>query len=224
MVDERRWIQLRENFIRQKFQWVKTDHQELLGKVVTCKEIEPMDALFFAVFDDGSKIDTTKLNSNLMMINGDTPPLTMEEINAIYRPIPSATKKEAPQTQNTTQAGPIQTTPTSGVNTPNIPNANVPTQPPQKKVNMFEMFNSESSVISLNINAKLPDKRLLKMMYSSAENKEVFLSELSEYLLSLINKQVVHDSISSMLNPAPIKKEKKESGDIKLTEVDGRSK
>ncbi len=56
---------------------------------------------------------------------------------------------------------------------------------------------------------KLPDKKLLRMMYTSAEDKEKFLDELSEYVSREINNSVIKDSISSMVAPqAPPRREK----------------
>ena len=82
---------------------------------------------------------------------------------------------------------------------------------------MFAMFNSEESQLPINLTVRIPDKKLLKMMYGSAENKDKFLSELAEYLHGMINKKVVQDAIKTILAPAPTKKEPKPI--INLTEV-----
>lgn len=215
MISEEKYISYKQNFTGQSFQWVKTPRPELLGKVVKCRDVQPLGNMIMAIFDDGSQIDATKLTSDMMMISQDSPALTMEEVKAIYGP-------RAPMIPKVNE--PIKT---PNVNSPvseNIsPSQNTaPVQPKVevKRSNMFEMFNSDSSVISLNVSAKLPDKKLLKMMYNSAEDKEKFLTELTEYVHGLINKQVVRDSINQMMNPGnPIKKEKPEPGSIKLTEI-----
>jgi hypothetical protein len=75
--------------------------------------------------------------------------------------------------------------------------------------NMFDMFNSEEVQISLNLSVKLPDKKLLRMMYASSEDKSKFLSQLSDYLLREINKTVVEEAITSIVAPAPIVKKQK---------------
>ena len=87
--DENKLISLMENFSGSKFQWIKTDRPELLGKVVTCRNIEPRGNKFFAVFDDGSSVDTANLNRSLLMIHGDMQPLSKAEVESIYSPRPS---------------------------------------------------------------------------------------------------------------------------------------
>lgn len=188
--DENKLISLKENFTGQKFQWVKTDRPELLGKVVKCRDIHPNRmGGFDVIFDDGSKVDSARLNSNLMMIHGEVQPLTRAEVEQISGPL---IKAKSPQTQTQPQ-----------------PQVQVQTQQPTPSVNrpnMFAMFNSEETQMVLSLKVKLPDKKLLKMMYTSAEDKEKFLSELSEYLHSVINKQVIADSMKESLDPAPVKK------------------
>jgi hypothetical protein len=81
---------------------------------------------------------------------------------------------------------------------------------------MFVMFNSEPTEISIDLEVKLPEKKLLKMMYFGAEDKEKFVSELADYLLEMINKKAVTDSINKMLAAQP--KKKPETG-VRLTQV-----
>lgn len=208
-MDENKLISLMENFTGQKFQWIKTTRPDLLGKVVTCRNIEPRADRFFAVFDDGSSVDTSQLNSNLIMIHGDMKPLSKSEVESIAGP-----RRPSPQ-----PAQPVQSSAGPVVNNGPIPipdslnqsqSQPVTKQPaPAPVVNMFDMFSSESSQINLSLAVNLPDKKLLKMMYASAEDKDKFLDQLSEYVFREINKQVIKESISSMVvPPAPAKKEK----------------
>ena len=55
-MDTERLINLKENFTGQSFQWVKTKDENLLGKVVKCKDIQPKGRSFIAIFNDGSSI------------------------------------------------------------------------------------------------------------------------------------------------------------------------
>ena len=203
-MDENKLISLMENFTGQKFQWIKTNKLDLLGKVVTCRNIEPRGDRFYALFDDGSTVDTAQLNSSLIMIHGDMQPLSKAEVESIAgprRPAPVPNPASQP-IQNT---GPINTTTTSASPIEHPKHI----QPQQPASNMFDMFSSESSQINLALSVKLPDKKLLKMMYASADDKNKFLDQLSEYVFREINKQVVKESISNLVvTPAPIKKEK----------------
>ncbi len=201
---------LKENFTGQKFQWIKPDRPELL--------------------DDGSRIDTNKLTRNLLMIHGDMQPLTKAEVESIYGSSRQANRiatnaSSSPKPQASPGQGPIDIPSELRVDEPMRPTQ--PTSHAQptsaNSVNMFEMFNSDESEISLKVNVKLPDKKLLKMMYSQAEDKTKFLSELSEYLHKMINKQVIAESMKMQLDPLPqVKKEKEPI--IKVQEVDESSK
>lgn len=213
-------IALKENFTGQKFQWIKTTRPELLGKVVKCRDVDfGPGGTFIVTFDDGSKIDSTKLTSNLLMIHGDMQPLSRGEVEAINGPKPSlGINQTAPSTAKVT---PTQPAPISVPAPEARPQAEArpqfnPAPPPSS--NMFEMFNSDETQISIGLKVKLPDRKLLKMMYTSAENKDKFLIELSEYLYSKINKQVIKESMQQVLDPTPVKKEARPI--VNLREVD----
>ncbi len=191
-------ISLKENFTGQKFQWVKTDRPELLGKVVKCKDVEPMsDGRFFIIFDDLSKIESTKLNSNLMMIHGDMQPLSKDEVNSIYGVRPKVAQPSP--TQQVQQVQPTKSAFTYSTQQP--------IEPEHRKPNMFSMFNSEETQMSLTVNVKMPDRKLLKLMYTNAEDKDKFISELADHLHSIINKEVIKESVQTILSPTSIKKE-----------------
>lgn len=201
--DENKLISLMENFSGAKFQWIKTNRPEILGKVVTCRNIEPRGNRFFAIFDDGSTVDTSQLNTSLLMIHGDMQPLSMAEVESISGP----RRPVAPPVQNTA-------VPPSPAGTPQSAPAAKPSS-----TNMFEMFNSEESLIDLRISIKLPDQDFLKMMYANAKDKETFLSELSDYVFKVINKQVVQDSISSMVVPQETARRSNSASIVNITEI-----
>ena len=209
MVDENKLISLMENFKGQRFQWVKTQRIEQLGKVVTCRMIEAKGDRFVAIFDDGSSIDSSQLNTSLMMIHGDMEPLTKAEVESI-----SGIRKVAPKQPNVYPTG----------HQPEI--NHTLTQPTaqvmyaQAKPNMFEIFNSEPTQLNISLSVKLPEKKLLKMMYTSAENKEEFLAELAVYLHKMINKEVITKSMADLLAPPTLKKESNKPA-INLTEING---
>lgn len=209
-------ISLKENFTGQKFQWIKTNRPELLGKVVRCRDVEPAPGgAFLVIFDDGSKIDSTRLTSDLMMIHGDMQPLSRGEVEQIYG-IKKESKLNSVIQKPQVNEPVIRETPQFENPRPSV--APTPAQPSIPKTNMFEMFNSDETQISIGLKVKLPDKKLLKMMYSSAENREKFLNELAEYLHSKINKQVIKESMQQVLDPVPVKKELKPI--INFREVD----
>ena len=202
-------ISLKENFTGQRFQWIKPVDPQLLGKVVKCRDIlDSPDGQFYAIFDDGSRINTNLLNSHMMMIHGDSEPLSRVEVESIYGSVLNTKRintTASPETAQHTQSS--------------KPEERRISKQTADSTNMFKMFNSEETEISIKIKVKLPDKKLLKMMYTQAEDSDKFLSELSEYLLTVINKQVVADSMQSQLDPTAIKKPGSTAGNITIREV-----
>lgn len=203
--NEDKLISLMENFSGAKFQWIKTNKPELLGKVVTCRTIEPRGERFFAVFDDGSSVDTAQLNTSLLMIHGDMQPLSRAEVESIAGP-----KRTSPQKP----AEPVQSKPASGG--PRHFESAPQTAPTS---NMFEMFNSEERQIDLKVSISLPDQELLKMMYTNAKDKDKFLSELSDYVFRVINKKVVQTSVTSLVVPSNQSKGNRSSSIVNITEI-----
>ena len=226
-MDTERLISLKENFTNQTFQWVKTTDQNLLGKIVKCKDIRPQGRSFVAVFNDGSSIATDKLNRNLMMITEGMQPLSKAEVQAIAGPprvepmsntagpagsgpikMPDELKQfQTPESERVKPATSTSTT---------VSNNQPVTQPVDTSQNMFSMFNAEETNLNIAFDIKLPNKRLLKLMYENADDKEKFLSDLSQYVHSKINKDIVKGSLEKMLVPT-IKKTK--STPQKTTEV-----
>jgi hypothetical protein len=222
MITEDQLIGYKQNFTGQKFQWIKTNKLELLGKVVTCRDVQPAGGSAIAVFDDGSSIDVKRLNNDLMMIMGDMQPLSKEEVTSIYSPPPPLNDKKDP-IQNNQASGASRVESRIQMDVP-------PAEPINQKVNAsnstkanpFEMFSSEYSEFSIKMNIKLPDKKLLKLMYNNAENKQEFLEQLADYVSSSINNSIVLDSLCKMLeaNPStPNKDKSKVKEEIKLTEI-----
>lgn len=209
MITEEQIINYKQNFTGQTFQWVKPDDPQLLGKVVKCRDIDIYGGKIMAVFDNGSKVDIQDINRKLFMVHSDMPPLTLSEIESIY---PSQRSSSPPPIQPKVHVESHQA---------ENPSSQSSTAP---RSNPFEMFNSDAYELLLKLNIKLPNQDLLKLMYTNAKDKEEFLTQLSEHVMSMINKNIVHESLRQILDPgskAPKGNQpKKSSGtEIKLTEV-----
>jgi len=209
MITEEQIINYKQNFTGQSFQWVKPDNPSLLGKVVKCRDIDVYGSKVMAIFDDGSKIEIQNINRNLFMIHSDMPPLTIAEIESIY-PSSRPVAQSAPQQQQKIQ--------------PNVSINSQPASKPTQSSNPFEMFNSDLCELNLKVNVKLPDKKLLKLMYNNAEDKQTFVDQLSEYVMGMINNNVIQDSMRQILDPGfkpskPSNSKKEDGPEIKLTEV-----
>ena len=214
MYDENKHISLMENFNRQKFQWIKTKDRSRLAKVVTCIDIVPSGRSFVAKFDDGSSTDVSRISSDLMMITADMPALSKAEVESINGPVITSTPKAGegpiklpPELQKEAEAmraeaalANKQVVSTQIVSeNPTFAGTTVSHIAKVTPSTIFSAFNSEETQISLGVNIKLPEKKLLKMMYMNAESKDKFVEDLSEFILSQINKQVVSSSVLSML-------------------------
>lgn len=211
MITEEQIINYKQNFTGQTFQWVKPDDPQMLGKVVKCRDIDIYGGKIMAIFDNGSKVDIQDINRKLFMVHSDMPPLTLSEIESIY---PSQKGFTPP---------PVQPQPRVRVESHQSENSE-PASSASSRSNPFEMFNSDAYELLLKLNIKLPNQDLLKLMYTNAKDKEEFLTQLSEHIMSMINKNIVHESLRQILDPgskAPKGNQpKKSSGtEIKLTEV-----
>jgi hypothetical protein len=221
MITEQQLISYQQNFSGQKFQWIKTDRPELIGKLVRVRDIRPQGRGAVAVFDDGSSVDVKDINNKLLMIHGDMQPLSIDEVRSIHAPKQS---QGIPETK--LPNGEVIPAINPSIDEYNAQAAPKPISPPQPKevVNPFAMFNSDETEITIKVNVKMPDKKLLKMMYSNAEDKDIFIDQLSNYVTSMINNKVVSESVSKMLDPKPTTKEKTAPrAEVKLTEVNEKS-
>jgi len=228
MITEEQLISYQQNFGGQKFQWIKTDRPELKGKVVKVRDIQPLNnGECMAIFDDGSKVNVRDINNKLMMIHGDMPPMSIDEVNAIY-----ATKPPVVIPETTLPNGEVIAE-TKLSTASNVPPANFdtktglpisqvsePAKPAEPAVNPFAMFNSDETEITIKVKVEMPDKKLLKMMYNNAEDKDVFIDQLSKYVTSMINNSVVSESVAKMLDPKATAPKKEETPEVNLTEVD----
>jgi hypothetical protein len=221
MVSEEKLISYKQNFTGQKFQWIKTPRPELIGKVVKCRDVQIQGNRLIAIFDDGSSIVADNLNKDLMMVHGDSQPLSKEEVQSLQRPRPSATTMEAPDgAKPLTHVAP--TTPQPATAPAAEPRVFTPAVVATPAVNPFEMFNSDETDLAMKIRIKLPDKKLLKMMYNNAEDKAKFLNQLSDYVQKSLTRDIIQNSLTTVLDP---KKPQKNTPavvvepQIKLTEI-----
>ena len=195
-------IAVKTSFQSNKFQWIKTNDPNKMGKIVEVRDVVPgRNGRFLAMLSDGSQIDTDMVSSNLMMITDGQDPLSFDEIRSINY-IPSLSEEVKVSSDIPTEfADEIK----AQVPQP-IPGGQ-PAQPVQapSKVqvdvdpgDLFGMFSLEDTDLNLSVRIKLPSKTLLKMMYQNSKNKEEFLTKLSNY----INNNVTVDAIKKTMKKA----------------------
>jgi hypothetical protein len=193
-------IAVKTSFQSNKFQWIKTNDPNKMGKVVEVRDVVPgRNGRFLAMLSDGSQLDTDLVSSNLMMITDGQEPLTFEEIRSINY-IPSLS--EEVQVSNDI---PAEFAEEIKAQLP-VESKAQPTQiaqPAKIQIDvdpgdLFGMFSLEDTDLNLSVRVKLPSKTLLKMMYQNSKNKEDFLTKLSNY----INNNVTVDAIKKTMKKA----------------------
>jgi hypothetical protein len=195
-------IAVKSSFQSNKFQWIKTNDPNKMGKVVEVRDVVPgRNGRFIALLSDGSQIDTDMVSSNLMMLTDGQDPLSFDEIRSINY-IPSLSeevkvssdiptefvdeiKAQAPQPILSGQPAQIVQAPSKF-------------QLDVDPGDLFGMFSLEDTDLNLSVRIKLPSKTLLKMMYQNSKNKEEFLTKLSNY----INNNVTVDAIKKTMKKA----------------------
>jgi hypothetical protein len=193
-------IAVKSSFQANKFQWIKTNDPNKMGKIVEVRDVVPgKNGRFLALLSDGSQLDTDLVSSNLMMITDGQDPLSFDEIRSINY-IPSLSEDvqvsadiPAEFAEEIKAQLPIERTaqPTQIVQTAKI-------QTDVDPGDLFGMFSLEDTDLNLSVRIKLPSKTLLKMMYQNSKNKEEFLTKLSNY----INNNVTVDAIKKTMKKA----------------------
>jgi len=213
MISEEQLISYKQNFTNEKFQWIKTSDPTLIGKLVTCRDVQPKGNTIVAIFDDGSSVPVHRITSDLMMIHGDMQPMTKSEVQSINGPaVPPVSAEKQNPLPIAKVLEPVGT----------LPNRNIGSNVQHETVeNPFKMFNSDETDFLFKLKIKLPDRKLLKMMYNNAEDKKVFLSQLSEYVHETLTLNTIEDSLKSMLEPKQkVQKTSRKEESIKLIQVD----
>jgi hypothetical protein len=212
-------MSVKNGYMGQTFQWIKTNDMAKLGKVVTVNDVVPgnrqnvdgkMVQRYVVRLSDGTNIDSELANSYLMMVLDDQPPLNMAEIQSINMGAPPIDAQEIisslPADLQATST--IQTQvrqPESDPAQPqykltrDIPAPITPAAP--KPEDLFGQFSLEDTDLSLLISVQLPSKAFLKMMYANSQDKDLFLNQLSAYINNKITPDSIKDSITKMMGP-----------------------
>ena len=182
---------IKNTFQGNKLQWIKTQDRSKMGKIVSVVEIEPGNrGKYIAQLSDGSRIDTDRLSSDLMMLMDDQPALSMAEIQSInYIPSLSDANGIAPGIPDEFKNDLIN----AAKDKPPVP-ATIPTTLVDAG-DLFGMFALEDTDLSLTVSIKLPSKNLLKMMYTNSQDKEQFLNRLSMYINNSVTTNSIKDSL-----------------------------
>ena len=195
-------IAVKSSFQSNKFQWIKTNDPNKMGKVVEVRDVVPgRNGRFLAMLSDGSQIDTDMVSSNLMMLTDGQDPLSFDEIRSInYIPSLSEEVKVSSDipTEFVDEIKAQAPQPVLGAQPAQTVQAPSKVQVDVDPGDLFGMFSLEDTDLNLSVRIKLPSKTLLKMMYQNSQNNEEFLTKLSNY----INNNVTVDAIKKTMKKA----------------------
>lgn len=183
---------IKNTFQGNKLQWIKTQDHLKMGKIVEVVDVEPSSrGKYIAQLSDGTRLDTDRLSSDLMMLMDDQPALSMAEIKSInYIPSLNESIDIAPGIPEEFKNDLINQVKEK----PSIP-ALIPTTLVDAG-DLFGMFALEDTELALTVSIKLPSKNLLKMMYTNSQDKEQFLNRLSMYINNSVTTNSIKDSIA----------------------------
>lgn len=212
-------MRLNDAYKGNEYQWIKPQDKNQLGKLVKVLDIIPGKRkntstgniqLYYAKLSDGIAIETSALDNVLMRIHEDQQPLSKAEVLSIYQE-PSldvdAISKDLPinnEIIDNTKSNNLINKPISELNKlksidfenseplPNNENA-------LNDFDLFGMFEVKDTQISLKLNIKLPNKNLLKMMLTNAQDKDEFTSKLSNYINNNISLDSVNLAVCKLL-------------------------
>lgn len=176
---------MKQQYYGKYFSWIRPIQSEKVGDVVRVTNVRRKGGLIVAEFNAGSPIAINLLPNHLNPHTGE-----------VVGP-PSGTElSEEPGTNKgrggsaTPGAGPIL------VNKAAIAareNAN------DSKSEMFKMFSKSDMELDLAVTVKMPDIALIKMMYNNAEDKDKFLSDLSEYVHTQMNTDTIKKAFTKIV-------------------------
>lgn len=191
------------NYKRQYFgkvyQWVRPINNETPGEIVRVVDVKLRGDMVLLVFNSGTPINVDLAETYLKKVSDSfDPPADATTVN----PQQSGGPIDIPEDLKsyTTPKQPISFSDTPQGNAQQV-HQEMQSTPVKKKQDLFAMFQSEEKEINLPITVKMPDIALVKMMYQNASDKDVFLAELSEYIIESISVDVAKNAIRTVLDP-----------------------
>lgn len=177
---------IRNQYLTYPFKVKRPFGKYKVGQSVKAVDVAERGDSYMIMFEDGSALKLSKFDQYLTIADGFAePPLLDGEIKNVIKPevgnFPAETKF------------PMKNSEVAGL----PPRVEVPVKKAHD-TSYFTKFNSEVREFYLNLDMKLPDPKFLEAMYDNAANKEEFLNELSSYVLSSINKEVIAKSVKLM--------------------------
>lgn len=206
----------KDQYFGKMYQWVRPINNEAVGDVVRVVDVKLRGDMVLLVFNAGTPISASLVDSYLKPISDPGMP-SVRTGEHDYQGMPSGGPIAIPDELKdfTTDKQKIAFSSPAASQNQAIQEAK------KAKTDLFAQFQSEEKDISLKIKIKIPDIALITMMYNNAADKDKFLIELSEYVISNISIDMAKDAIRILLGDTAAKPientEKKEEQDDRQT-------
>lgn len=201
----------KEQYFGKTYQWVRPINNEAVGEIVRVVDVKQRGDMMLLVFNSGTPVNISLVGTHLQPYGNEEsqliPPggLTGQGSMSSGGPIPIPEELQAFTTEKQQKIS---------FSSPQPPVPAVQAAPaPKAKSEMFAQFQSEEKTINLSVKIKMPDIMLVRMMYSNAADKDKFLGEFAEYIISEINADTAKEAVRAMLGGAA----------EQAVEVDGQS-
>lgn len=202
----------KQQYFGRTYQWTRPINNETVGEMVRVVDVKMRGDMVLLVFNAGTPVNVNLVDSYMRLVEGGDqapPPGLTGDLSGAGGPlqIPPELQEFTSDKQKISFSAPVQQ--------PQQQQA----PPPPKKNEIFALFQSEEKDINLPIRIKMPDMALVKMMYSNAADKDKFLGELAEYVISNINVDITKAAIRHLMGdreeslPAVIEEKKSETND-----------
>ena len=189
----------KQQYFGKTYKWLRAMDGAEMGELVRVTDIKYKEGQYFLVFHSGVPLQIGLIGMYLEEQPGEYEyePMTSGanqgntiEIPAELREFQSHVNESALPNQVANPAEALM-----GVR--NV-QQQVATRPPVK-ADIFAMFNTDFKSINMPVSIKMPDIELIKMMFANAADKNSFLNDFAEYVLTSINADAVTVAIKTML-------------------------
>ena len=191
----------KQQYFGKMYKWSRPINGEEVGDIVRVVDVKQKGDMIMLIFNSGSPLNLSLIDSYLQPMPDEQPEPSayangMQDNNPII-PIPEELKEyTSPKISF------------AGADVPKQQMQQAAAIPVKKKSDMFALFQSEEKEINLPLKIKIPDITLVKMMFNNAADKDTFLTELAEYVISGINVETVKSAMSNILCDNVLQEEK----------------
>lgn len=190
----------KKQYFGKMYKWSRPINGEEVGDIVRVVDVKQKGDMVMLVFNSGSPLNLNLIDSYMQPCADEQPEPSMYANEMMNEGGGIAIPEELKE----------YVTPKISFSAPEVQAGRAPNQAMQqpvfaekKKSDMFALFQSEEKDINLPLKIKMPDIALVKMMYNNAADKDTFIAELAEYVISGISLDIMKTAMSNILCDKP---------------------